>query len=137
MNRIAAIALFVGATLITAGSAAAQSSVVEANIPFNFTFSDTFLPAGTYTFGFDSMIPDMLIIRDRTRSVKARDYGQCGLIGPGKPHTLIFHRYGSQYFLSEVRFNSASNGVFLPARKLEKQAKKISGKQELASIAAH
>ena len=57
MNRIAAIALFVGATLITAGSAAAQSSVVEANIPFNFTVSDTFLPAGTYTFGFDSMIP--------------------------------------------------------------------------------
>lgn len=64
MNRIAAIAVFAGATLMTASSARAQGSVVKANVPFNFTVNDTVLPAGNYTFGFDLMCPDMLIIRD-------------------------------------------------------------------------
>jgi len=55
MNRIAAIALFAAAVLTTADSAAAQSRVIEVNVPFNFTVNNTFLPAGSYTFAFDSM----------------------------------------------------------------------------------
>ncbi|MGD0801077.1 MAG: hypothetical protein ABR906_07165 [Terracidiphilus sp.] len=137
MNRIAAIALFVGATLTTASSATAQGQVVEVNVPFNFTVNNTFLPAGSYTLGFDLLLPDMLVIRDRAKGVKARSLGQRGSIGSGRPDSLIFHRYGGQYFLSEVRFDSASNGIFLPDTKLEKQARKVSQKMDLASIAAN
>ncbi len=137
MNRIVAIALFAGATLMTASSATAQSNVVEVNVPFSFAINNTFLPAGSYTFGFDLMRPDLLIVRDRAKNVRARDVGQRGSIGPGKTDTLIFHRYGGQYFLCEVRFDSPSNGIFLPPTKLEKQARKVSGKEDLAFIAAH
>jgi len=137
MNRIAAIALFAGVTLMTAASASAQSSVVEVNVPFNFTVNNTSLPAGGYSFGFDRMQPDVLVVRDRARNVKARYAGERGALSLGKTNALIFHRYDDQYFLSEVRFNSASNGIFLPATKLEKQARKASGKEDLAFLAAH
>ncbi len=137
MNRIAAIAVFAGAALMTVSSATAQSHVVEANVPFNFTVNNTVLPAGNYTLGFDSLFPDMLIVRDQAGNVKAQDLGQRGSVDPGKPGALIFHRYGGQYFLSGVRFDSASNGIFLPATKSERQARKVSQKEDLASVAAH
>jgi hypothetical protein len=135
MNRIAAIALFAGAAVMTAAGAAAQSSVVEVNVPFGFTVNNTFLAAGNYTFGFDSMNPDLLVIRDQTRQVKAKDFGQRGSIGPGRPGSLIFHHYGSQYFLSEVHFDSPANGMFLPETKSEQRARKA-GRQEDVSVAA-
>ena len=92
MNRIAAIILFAGAALMTAGSARAQSKAIEADIPFNFTVNNTLLSAGTYIFGFDSMHPEMLVIRDRTKRVKATDLRPRGFNGPGKPDEVIFHR---------------------------------------------
>ena len=137
MNRITAIALFALATLLTSSSARAQRNLIEVNVPFNFTVNDAFLPAGTYTFGLDSMVPDLLIIRDRKMEVKAKDFGERGSIGPGRPLTLMFHHYGSQYFLSEVRFNSPSNGIFLPAPKSEAQARKANQNEDLAFVAVH
>jgi hypothetical protein len=137
MNRIAAIALFAAVTLMTAGRAMAQVNAIEVNVPFNFSIDKTTLPAGSYTFGFEYMYPDTLVVRDRAKNVMARDVGQRGSIGPGRPDALIFHRFGRQYFLSEVHFDSASNGFFLPATKLEQQSRKVSGKEELALIASH
>jgi hypothetical protein len=137
MNRIVAIALLVGAAFTTGSCAKAQSAVIEVNVPFNFTINSTFLAAGIYSFGFDSMNPDLLIVRDRAMEVKAKDLGQRGSIDPGTPRTLIFHHFGSQYFLSEVRFGSASNGIFLPATKSERQARKVSQNEELAFVAVH
>jgi hypothetical protein len=134
MNRIAAIALFTASALITTGNAAAQSAVIEVNIPFNFTVSSTSLPAGSYTFGFDSLRPDLLVIRDQKMDVKAFDFGERGATSSGKPATLIFHRYGSQYFLSEVHLASVSNGMFLPATKSELRARKGNRQEDLVSI---
>jgi hypothetical protein len=136
MNRIAAIALVVGTALITAGNAAAQSGVIEVDVPFNFTVNSTSLPAGSYTFGFDSVLPDLLVVRDRAKNLKAQDLGQRGSIGPGKPGTLIFHRYGSRYFLSEVRIDSASNGIFLPATKSELRVRKGFRQENLVYLSA-
>lgn len=129
MNRIAAIALFVGAILMSANSATAQSSVVKVNVPFAFTVNNTFLPAGSYLFGFDSSHPNLLVIRDRKNAVKAWDFGQRGSVFQGQPDALVFHRYGSQYFLSEARLESASGGIELSAAKSEKRARKSEPEQ--------
>jgi hypothetical protein len=137
MNRITAIALFVGAALMTVNSATAQSSVVKVNVPFAFTVNNTFLPAGSYLVGFDSANPELLVIRDRTNAVKAWDFGQRSSIGEGNPSALVFHRYGSQYFLSEVRLESASGGIELSAAKSEQRARKVNRNRELASIAVY
>jgi hypothetical protein len=135
MNRIAAIALLAIATSMTAGSASAQSAVLKVDVPFEFTVSNILLPAGSYTLGFDPAHPSVLLIEDRTRSVRARAYVERGLIGRGSLHTLTFHRYGGQYFLSEIHLDSASNGVFLPETKLERQAGRAGRTEELASVA--
>ena len=92
MSRIAAIALFVLATAMTSSSASAQiMKVVPFKVvPFDFTVNNNFLTARVYTFGFDSVVPGLRIIQDRTKNVKATDPGVRVLIGPGKPHTLIF-----------------------------------------------
>jgi hypothetical protein len=137
MNRIAAIALFVGATLMTASSATAQSNLVKVNVPFDFTVNNTFLPAGSYIFGFDSSHPDLLVIRDQRNAVRALDFGQRGSFGQGNRHALIFHRYGDHYFLSQVCLQSASDGIELSAAKSEKRARKVNRIGELASIAVY
>lgn len=137
MNRIGVSALFAITTLMTAGSASAQSDVLKVNVPFDFTINSTFLPAGSYTFGFDSMLPNTLIVKDRAKNVRARAYVLRGSMDAGKEDRLIFHRYGGEYFLSEVHFDSALNGVSLPATKLEKLAGEANRKEDLAFMAGH
>ena len=137
MNRITAIALLAGAILLTTGRTWAQSAVVEIAVPFNFTVNNAVLPAGNYTFGYDLMVPDLLVVRDRANNVVAKYLGLRGSINPGKPDTLIFHRYGGQYFLSAARIGSDTSGIFLPATTLEKQASKVRKNEEFASIAIH
>ncbi|MGA2909295.1 MAG: hypothetical protein ABSE36_16455 [Terracidiphilus sp.] len=136
MKRIIAIALLATATLMTAGSANAQSAVLKVNVPFSFTVGNTFLPAGNYAVGFDSIHPNRLIIEDRTKTVRATAYVQRGLIGRGMEDRLIFHRYGGEYFLSEVGFDSASDGVSLPVSKLESRVR-AGATEELAFLAGH
>ncbi len=137
MNRIATIVFLVAAAVMTASSATAQHNLIEANVPFNFTVNNTSLPAGSYTFGFDSMYPGLLVIRDRTKSARARVIGRSGSVDRGTNDMLIFHRYYGQYFLGEVRFESASNGILLPATKIERQVGRVNHNPDLALVAAH
>jgi hypothetical protein len=135
MNRIAAIALLAIATSMTSASASAQSAVLKVDVPFDFAVSNNVLPAGSYTLGFDPAHPSVLLIEDRTKSVKARAFVERGLIGRGTLHTVTFHRYGGQYFLSEIHLDSALEGVLLPETKLEVQAGRAGRTEEVASIA--
>lgn len=137
MNRIAAIALLVGAALLTAHSAAAQSRLVKVNVPFAFTVNNTYLPAGSYLFGFDSSHPELLVIRDKRNAVMALDFGQRESFIQGNPHALIFHRYDNRYFLSEVRLGSSAGDIELSATKSEKRAGRTNRNGELASIAVY
>ena len=137
MNRMTAIALLATATLMTAGSANAQREVLKVDVPFDFTINSTSLPAGIYTVSFDTMLPNGVIIQDQAKNVRARFYVLRGPFRPGKEDRLIFHQYGGTSFLSEVHFDSAWNGVFLPETKLEKQAGEGNRKVDLASIAGH
>jgi hypothetical protein len=123
MKRIAAIALFVASTLLTAGSAVAQDHRVKATVPFNFTVNNSWLPAGTYTIGSNASTPNVLSIRDRAKSVHILTIGPTDPRDSEKVGKLVFHRYGNQYFLSEIRCGLASMNVHFPATKLEKKAR--------------
>jgi len=135
MNRIAAIALSVAATLMAAGSAMAQNRAVEVTVPFSFTVNNTTLPAGSYSIASDPTHPNTLVVRDRTGSVKAVNVGISDASSIGKTSTLIFHRYGSQYFLSEIRFASANSSLYFPANKQELRARKQLKKEGFESVA--
>jgi hypothetical protein len=134
MKRITAIALFVAVTFLAAGRLNAEPSSGKVNVPFSFTVNNISLPAGTYTIGSDLMHPNMLVIRDQSNQVKAIEVGMSAVVDPGKPGSLIFHQYGDQYFLSEIHFGSISQGIFLPATKLEKHMKKLSHRESVSTV---
>jgi len=122
-RTIAAIALFVASTFITAG-VMAQDHQVKATVPFNFTVNNTAMPAGKYTIGTDVNSPNVLRMRDREQNAAVMTIGLADPISSDNDHELIFHRYGNQYFLSEVRCSNASLDLHLPTSKAEKQARK-------------
>ncbi|WP_433963917.1 hypothetical protein [Tunturiibacter gelidiferens] len=122
MKNLTAIALFVAAGIATAGSALAQDHKVTANVPFSFTVNGRTLPAGHYTLGSEVNTPRMLTISDREKGIAVMaitvpDYGASA------DNKLVFHRYGGQYFLSEVRTTNEATTCHLPTSKQEKWAK--------------
>ncbi|MGC1300472.1 MAG: hypothetical protein WA869_36045, partial [Alloacidobacterium sp.] len=122
MKHITAITLFALASLITAGSAAAQDHSVQANVPFDFTVGSTVLPAGAYTISTDTAkSPDVLVIQNRQRNIAifSTAYGSGNQSKTGE---LVFNRHGGQYFLHEIRCSAAGMNVDLPTSKSEKRA---------------
>ena len=122
MKNTPAIALLIAATFIAAGLARAQDHSVKANVPFNFTVGDRTLPSGTYLIGSNMNTPDLLAIRNQGKNVNILALG----LPDGKPghdNTLVFHKYGDQYYLSEVRSEGASIDVRFPMSKAEKRAR--------------
>jgi hypothetical protein len=123
MKNIAAIALFVVATFIAAGPAHAQDHLVKATVPFNFTVGDQALPSGTYTIGSRMTTADVLAIRNWDKKVNILSMGLPNQGNPGHDNTLVFHKYGNQYYLSEIRSEGASIDVRFPVSKAEKRAR--------------
>jgi hypothetical protein len=123
MKRILATALFVASTFLTAASAVAQDHQVKATVPFNFTVNNSWLPAGTYTISSNSNTPHILSIGDRAKRVHILAVGLPDSRDSEKVGKLVFHRYGNQYFLSEIRCGSASMNVHFSPTKLEKRAR--------------
>jgi hypothetical protein len=123
MKHITAIALFIAATVITAGKAIAQDYAVQATIPFSFSVNGKQLPAGNYTLGTDVTSPRILKISDRTQHANALAVAMPAEEQKHKVNQLVFHKYGDQYFLCEIRSEQSSLNVQLPTTKQEKRAR--------------
>jgi len=122
MKRIAAIALFVAATFVTAGVASAQDHQTQATIPFSFTVSHRTLPAGTYRITSGTS-PNILAISCWQKSASVLAVGMSGQTNPNHANALVFHKYGNQYFLDEIRTEDSSMNVHLPVSKEESRAR--------------
>jgi hypothetical protein len=123
MKHITAIALFIAATFITAGKAIAQDYAVRATIPFSFSVNGKQLPAGNYTLGTDVTSPRILKISDRTQHASALAMAMPAEEQKRKVNQLVFHKYGDQYFLCEIRSEASSLNVEIPTTKQEKTAR--------------
>jgi len=102
--------------LVTAvGSAQGQSLAykLRANIPFDFVVADKKLPAGEYYIGRamqDSGDSVLLISSVDGRANVIRLSTPVESRVPKNEGTFVFHRYGDQYFLSQVWPAGASTG---------------------------
>lgn len=107
INSISRVTLLSAMILVTlAASAHGQSLAdrVRINIPFDFTVGEKKLPAGEYLVGRAQRSDDIAI------SITARDGGSQAIrltnatsrLNPKDKASLIFHRYGDQYFLFQV-----------------------------------
>jgi hypothetical protein len=123
MKNILAIALVLASTLATAGTLSAQDHRIQANVPFSFTVGDQILPAGTYTIGSNPSTPDVLTLTNWEKNVNVITIGRANQSNPERANSLVFHKYGDRYFLSQIRSEGASVNVDLTATKAEKRAR--------------
>jgi hypothetical protein len=121
MKRITAVALLAIANFAVAGTSFAQSRAVQAKVPFDFTVGNKLLPSGIYTIKEQST--GLIVIKNHDKPIAmvslVEQDGNTAATG-GK---LIFHKYGSQYFLSEILCDRAEMNVRVPVSKTEKRVK--------------
>jgi hypothetical protein len=116
-NSIAHSSFMLLSLLLTTAGAHAQSA--RANVPFAFKVGTTQMPAGAYTIR-SSPASNVVTVRNVQTGVSALAMGRQE--SPSKKtDKLIFHRYGSQYFLTEILGSQGSQAMVIPATKLEKE----------------
>lgn len=121
------------AFLVLLTPAWAQTWAVQANIPFEFTVGQQTLAAGEYRVSING--PAML----RVARVNGPEVAGV-MTSPNRgvenvSPSLIFHRYGKQYFLTEVRVGELNLGHQLFASPAELEIARTT-KQESTTILA-
>jgi hypothetical protein len=123
MKLTAVFALVLAATFISTGNASAQDHRVDATVPFNFTVGSQALPAGHYTIGSDVTNPQILNLTSREKKVNIQTVGRPDQSSTEHSNVLVFHKYGDQYFLSEIRSEGAGMNIHFAPAKAEKLAR--------------
>jgi hypothetical protein len=128
LRAVATISFVVAIGVMMVGSAQAQSlaATIKVNIPFDFQFADTKLPAGDYyvrrlpNSSSDSVV--MIInVQDGQRAIRLTNAVQTE--SPKEKASLVFHRYGDQYFLFQVWPAGGETGRVLPRSRSEREAR--------------
>jgi hypothetical protein len=130
--------IVVALALVTAvGSAYGQSKQTVAKIPFEFVVGDKSLPAGEYgvaPFTSSGQVLRIGSTEDNQTALRLTSPITCASAPDnGK---LVFHRYGSHYFLTEVWNAGETTGRQLvkskQQRAIEREMAAISSKSESA-----
>jgi hypothetical protein len=119
-KSIAQSSLMVLSLLITAAGAHAQTAA-RANVPFAFKVGTTQLPAGTYAIP-ENHGSNVVTIRNVQTGSSVAMMGRQEYPS-NKTNVLIFHHYGNQYFLSEIRGDRGHQPMVFPATRQEKELK--------------
>jgi len=118
------------AALATATPVQAQEVDLVARVPFDFAVGDANLPHDTYRLSRMNGHPDMLFLRGDQKGTFVRTSEE-RLLRDGATPTLVFHRYGDQYFLRQVRWEGTAR-VDLPETKRERGAAESRGTRAAA-----
>ena len=117
-NSISKSSLLLLSLLLTVAGAHAQTAA-RANVPFAFKVGTKQMPAGTYTLR-NGAGSDVVMVRNVQTGASALALGQRE--SPSKKtDKLIFHRYGSEYFLTAILGSKGSQGIVFHATKQEKE----------------
>jgi hypothetical protein len=121
MKRTTAIALIAMANFVLAGTSFAQSNGVRATVPFDFTVGTRLLPSGTYTIEKKSMNENVIVIESHDKPIAVLSLVNRDSNKSPNGGKLLFHKYGGQYFLSEILCDSEDMNVEIPPSKTEKR----------------
>jgi len=104
MKRQIVSLLGVFGLLLVAACASAQSLKVTANVPFNFVVDKATLPAGAYSIdAISSAGSKALVIHNRDARIQMVTLANSAeKLETSSTTCLMFHRYGSRYFLSQI-----------------------------------
>ena len=130
INIISKVTLLSAILLVTLVASAQGQSLaykVKANIPFDFTVGEKKLPAGEYSLGRAQRSDDIAIsIADVNGHTKAIRLTNATLtLHPKGKSSLVFHRYGDQYFLFQVWPAGGSIGREFPVSAAERAQRQL------------
>jgi hypothetical protein len=112
---VAGLALLGSAALVQA-----QSNDTITEVPFAFTVGTTAMARDTYRISRLTGPGDAFLIKgDRSAAIVTSQ--PSGASDSDNTPRLVFHRYGSQYFLHEVRLPD-NRGFVLPQARTEREA---------------
>ncbi len=132
-RRIVHMMLITAAIAVLAAPGFAQSGVVSANIPFEFTVADKTMPAGDYSISCD-LSHQMVSMQNQNGARTALRLANLieDNAGIGTPK-LVFIESGGHYFLSQV-WNGDRLGYQLRPGRLETElAKRATSTQVVAA----
>ncbi|HVI71315.1 MAG TPA: hypothetical protein VM656_07500 [Pyrinomonadaceae bacterium] len=119
-TKVALLSAIVVATAFVSTQAQSLAYPITASIPFDFSVADTKLPAGKYSIARAKVSSDnsVLSIFDGDGNPKdIRHSIPVSSFNAKDKSTLIFHRYGDQYFLYQVWSAGETTGrQFLKSR---------------------
>ena len=107
-------------SLLFATTGAFAQSVVEVNVPFTFSASNTQLPAGRYQITEDHARQNIKVYNLETGTTILAHVQQETARG-GARYKAVFHHFGNQYFLAEIREDMNGLDVTLPVTKQERK----------------
>jgi hypothetical protein len=112
------------ATLTLAATAAFAQTSVQANVPFAFEAGRAVMPAGHYVVTEDAVAQTLTLRNVDTKTSASIRADQASINSDGTIK-MMFHRYGSQYFLASVHQGDAGREITLPVSKNEKQQRSM------------
>jgi hypothetical protein len=123
--------------LLVAACASAQSVNVKANVPFDFMVGKSTLTAGEYSIqSISTGGSSVLAIRGGTNQMLASANNAQGL-NPSPNSRLVFHKYGDQYFLSQIWLQGETAGrEFKISRREAEVAKSVPTSEDVIVLAA-
>ncbi len=125
IKRLTMLSLVSMFTLCAAvASANAQlSNPIRAKIPFDFNVGDKKLPAGKYTFSRLSGFSDAKVMSVSSADASAHVFqstSEARVLTPKNESTLVFHKYGDQYFLEQIWSGGEQEGTQVPESRSER-----------------
>jgi hypothetical protein len=110
-------------------------TIATATVPFDFTVGQTRMPAGTYQIS--PLAHGAIVVRDGKTAKSVASVFRWEDAGKGdSTPTLVFHRYGDEYFLSQVSRGHGNGVMQLPTSKLEEEVRIASSSVPQKSVIA-
>ena len=128
--------------IITAGVSAQAQSLqykLTADIPFEFMVKSEKLPAGKYSISRATEASGDAVLQVRStdgQSIVTRFTIPVFTFNPKDKGQLVFHRYGEQYFLSEVWPAGGGTGRTFPKSHQERELERNARDNGIAAVKA-
>jgi len=120
--------------MLATTAASAQTINVKAKVPFSFAVGSSVLPAGEYSL--QSLgLGHALAMRNRDANVTKVVLSNVCQSRTTTNSKLIFHRYGSSYFLSQIWTEGSSLGYEVPISAREKEMARNYPTEEVVLLA--
>ena len=124
--------------LLVAACANAQSVNVKADVPFDFMVGKSTLPAGEYSIqSISTGASSVLAIRGGKTNQMLASANNAETLNPSANSRLVFHKYGDQYFLSQIWLQVERAGrEFKITRREAEMAKSVPTSEDVIVLAA-